>query len=100
MPILIRYQYRNKNTYPYASVPYVIEPVVVVVAGNSDDVDSSGELVVHMTGSGAHNPQVVEAHMQQKHPGEDNAYYMLQRTADTVFGGHYLKQNIELSIYL
>ena len=57
---------------------------------NSDDEDNSDELGERTTGSEGHSPRGAEARTPRRHPEAGSAYYMPQRTVDTVFDDHYL----------
>lgn len=76
-------------------MPYATEPEAA--GENSDDVDSSGELVEHMTDSGGHSPQGVEARTPQMHPEAGSACCKPLRTAGTVFGDHYLEKAFNMT---
>lgn len=78
-------------TYPYEIAACATGLEEVVEVENFDGVvDSSGEPVVHMTNFVEHIPLGAAAHKRQKHLEADNVYCMHRRTADTVFGAHYL----------
>lgn len=54
-------------------------------------MDSSGELVEHMTGSGGHSLQAAEARTPQTHPEAGSECCKPLRMAGTVFDDHYLE---------
>lgn len=78
-------------------VPYEVVLAMVVVAGKSDDARSSDAQGVHMSGFEEHSPPGAEAHTRRTHPEADSEYCTHRRTADTVFGAHYLQQYVTIS---
>lgn len=69
---------------------YEVVPAAAVVAGNSDDEDSSDGLEAHMISSEEHSLPEAAAHTQQKHLEVGNECCMRPHTVDKVFDGHYL----------
>lgn len=81
---------RLHNLEPYGTEACAVVPAAAVVAGNSGDAGSSGELEARTTGSAARSPPGAAARTARTLPAADSECYTHQHTAGTVFDDHYL----------